>query len=582
MPQEDNFNQEVLRIRQNLEYNVKDDDLVLAIDKAMFESKDLKEEMDRIGKINKLYWKVGTAKDLSRIHPKKARVTSNRIFTDVETAIPILTSETPEPTIIGDVDNATQERIQKGLQIAYEVKYKLQSKLQCLIRHWFLFRLGVLKYRWDKDKGFITENVLTRKIGFDKRATSKENCEYVWEEMEDKLENLWTKFPKAKQELQRLYGKDNPKAKAKYIEFWGGNGEWVCWKLKQTILDKKKNPNWDYEDETNNLFELQQFPYLFLSVFAFGDETGLYDETSLVEETAPLQEGVNKLEQQIIDLNEGQKRVWVGSGEAISAQKFQELLNATGDFGVYYDRKAPAGALSQVQSGKPDASLFNNLSHLLNEIDNTIGIHSTTRGERAQQETLGGRQLLMGSDYGRLDLIVRNVEQIMEEWFNAYLHMLKVYSIETEVLRNGKEAVELTKEDIPQGLIVMIKKGSTLPTDEKSKVEHDIALANAGLLAPRRMFEDMKDPDPEKSFQELIEWLVMTGKVNPQALQGQTQQAPPPQQNQQPIQEGQQGNQLDRLNGILKSPQFQSLPPEEQKQIVIRGRQIVESIKQQQ
>ena len=77
--------------------------------------------------------------------------------------------------------------LQKGLKLAYEVKYRMQQKLQQMIRHWFLYRVGVLKYRWDKDKGFITEPVLPKKIGMDKRATSRDNCEYVYEEMEDTL-----------------------------------------------------------------------------------------------------------------------------------------------------------------------------------------------------------------------------------------------------------------------------------------------------------------------------------------------------------------------------------------------------------
>ena len=253
--QEQGIDKIVSDLRQNLEYNVKDEELVLAINKAVLESKDLKDVIDAIGRKNKLYWQKGTAVDLSRFHPKKSRITTNRIFTDVETAIPILTSEPPEPTVVGDVDNQLQEDLQKGLQIAYEVKYKLQQKLQCLIRHWFLFRIGILKYRWQKDKGFIVENVLPRKIGFDKRATSKENCEYFYEELEDSVENLIKKFPTKAKDIEGLYGKERAKAKVKYLEFWGGGGTWVCWKLNTIILDKKKNPNFDYEDETKNLFE---------------------------------------------------------------------------------------------------------------------------------------------------------------------------------------------------------------------------------------------------------------------------------------------------------------------------------------
>lgn len=566
----DELEQAIISTRKNLEYDAKDEDLIVAINKAIQDSKPLKEKMDEAGRRNKMFWVKGTEKDLSRLHPAKSKIISNRIFSDVETAVPILTSEPPEPTVIGEnITNELQVMLQEGLKIAYEVKYKMQQKLQCLIRHWFLFRLGVIKYRWDKDKGFLTENVLPRKIGIDPRSTSLDNCEYIFEQMEDTFENIQSKFKSKKKELTNLFGDIDAKTKVKYIEFWGGNGAWVCWKLRGMILDKKKNPNWNYDDEESNIFDNPHFPYILLNVFALGDETGMYDETSLIEESIPLQEGVNQLEQQILDLNEGQKRVWVVSGEAMSEGQAQALVNKTGDLLCYLDRKMPVGGIQQVQSGKPDASLFNHLNHLLSEIDNVLGIHSTTRGERKEQETLGGRQLLMASDYGRLDLIVRNVEQVMEEWYNAYLQMLKVYSVEAEVLSDGKTKVELIPQQIPSNILIMVKKGSTLPIDQRSKAENAIKLAN--LLSPKTVYEEMGYPNPDQIFAEFVQWLQMTGKIMPQGqMQGQGQG------------QGQEDiavQQLMQLRQIIQSPQFQQLSPEEQAEMTQKAEQIRQGIK---
>lgn len=571
------LNKDVLSYREKLQLNTPDDELVRAVDKAMKESIDLKDKIDKIGIKNKRYWISGTEKEAQDFHPAKAKITANRIFADVETAIPILTSEPPEPTILGKVDNDTKDRIQKALQLAYEVKYQMQQKLQRMIRNWFIYRVGILKYRWDK-KGFVTEVVLPKKVGMDKYATSKDNCEFIWDELEDTLENLEKKFPKQKDFLKQVAG-DNPKAKIKYIEFWGGNGEWVCWKLRDRILDKMKNPNWDYDNIDNNIFDTPQFPYIFLNVFNLGDESGFYDDTSLIEQAAPIQEGVSQLERQILDLNEGQKRVWVVSSQAMSETKAQALVNETGDLLVYLDRGAPAGSVGQVQSGKPDASLFNHLSHLLAEIDNIIGMHSTTRGERAQQETLGGRQLLMSSDYGRLDLIVRNVEQVVEEWYNAYLHMVKVYSDIGDTLYDTKtnEEIRLTGEMIPKGIIIMVKKGSTLPTDEVTKRANAIQLAQFGMIDPTTLFEEMSYTNTDKRTQDLYNWLVMTGKIQPpQQPSPATGQAQPTiaGQAQQPDQDSR-ARQVARINQILQSEQFKQLSPEEQLQITGRAKEIL-------
>ena len=551
----------VVAQRKLLELETKDEDLVGAINSAIAESVPLKEKIDKEGKRAEQYWQDGTSADLSQVHPKKAKIVNNRIFMSIETIIPILTSETPEPTIVGELDNATREKLNKVLKIAYEVKYKLQQKLQRITRHWALYKLGVWKYRWDD--GFITENVLTEKIGVDPRATDLENCEFMFELMEDKASDLVEKYPEKKTEItEKVGGEENLKSKIKYYEFWGGGGEWVAWKMGDIIIDKKKNPNFDYEDDENNLFKKPRFPYLLLNVFQLGRT--LFDSTSLIDQSIPLQDGISKLENQIIDLNEGLKRVWAASAEAMSYEQFQDLVNRTGDLGVYYDRKTPAGGIQLPLAGRPDTAIFNHLAHLIGQVDNIMGTHATTRGERSGQETLGGRKILMGADLGRLDLIIRNVEQLMEDWFNAYLHMIKVYSLEDTEFNNGEETVRLSKEEIPKGILVKVKKGSLLPTDKASRAEMAIKLAQFDKIDPESLFSELGYGHEVERTEKLFEWLRKTGKIQPE----------------QPGQAGAEDPRLARLKQQIESPEFQQLPPEEQQEIIGRAREIVEAIKQ--
>jgi len=184
---------------------------------------------------------------------------------------------------------------------------------------------------------------------------------------------------------------------------------------------------------------------LILNVFSLGDDNSLYDDTGIIQQAIPLQEAANKLERQIIDLNEGQKRVWATSG--ITEKVATQLVNETGDILVQLQGGNVKEQILEVKSGRPDSVMINNLTHLLNEIDNIIGMHSTTRGESNQAETLGGRKLLKGADMGRLDLIVRNIEQVVEKWYLAYLHMIKVYSEDGEVLRSERDNVEIKPEE---------------------------------------------------------------------------------------------------------------------------------------
>ena len=573
----------ILSERRSLELKSKDVDLVRAIDFAISESKSLKEIADKIGKRNELYWEKGTDIEPDSIHPKKAKITDNRIFMSVETILPMVTSRTPEPSIIGgNISNYIREKLIKVLTVAYEVKQKLQLKLQAVIRHWFLYRIGVWKYRWDE--GFTTETVRPEKIGIDPRATSLGNCEFMYELMEDKIGDLIEEYPKKKKEIIAKYGSDRMKSKIRYIEFWGGGGEWFVKKLGNIILDKGKNPNFDYgsdvkgkegEEEyepakegTYNLFKKPQFPYLILNVFNLGKN--LYDDTSLVELSISLQDAINKRKNQISDLTDEKKKMIIASSKAISKEEFQKFINKYGMVGIWLDNGEIADI--KVEGEQADASTFNDLSHSIGEIDNLMGTHSTTRGERGEQETATGRKLLQAGDYGRTETIVLRIEQLMEDWYNAYLHMLKVYSLEDAEFDDGEKTITLSRDEIPKGVVVMVKKGSTLPVDKASRAELAVKLAQFNFIDPLTLFEELGYGKEEERTQKLYDWLAKTGKIQPEQPTGQPGAAGGSPQ-------GQQQQQLARLKQVMSSEKFKQLSPEQQKPIIQQARAIVEKIK---
>ncbi len=563
--------------RQSLEYKAKDTDLIVAIDTAVREAKPLKDYVDKIGKRNETYWRKGTEVDPKKIHPARAKIVVNRIFMSVETILPMLTSRTPEPMIGGEITNDVREKLIKALTIAYEVKQKVQQELQKVIRHWFLYRIGVWKYRWDE--GFVLETVLPSKIGIDPRGTEDiKNCEFMYEQMEDTIEDLIEKFPKKKKQITAKYTKDRMKSKVGYIEFWGGKGEWVAWKMGNILLDKTKNPNFDYGEtpiegeepieptEPNNLFKKPQFPYLILNVFNLG--RNLYDDSSLIEQAIPIQDSVNKRKNQISDLTDENKKLITASSRAISKEEFQKFINKYGMLGLWLDN----GEITDIKTegGVADAATFNDLSHSISEIDNIMGTHSTTRGERKEQETLGGRRLLTGADYGRIDTIIIRIEQLMENFYNAHLHMLKVYSTEDATFSDGEETVKINRDEIPTGIMVIVKKGSTLPVDKAARAEMAVKLAQFQFIDPETLFTELGYGNEVERTQKLYRWLEATGKIQPQA-QGQPTG--------QPTGGGEKATQLARIKKAMTSPQFKKLPPEQQKEMVDRAREIVAQIK---
>ena len=568
----------IISERKALELDMEDKDLAKEIDTRILESKKLKKEIDKRGKEREKYWK-GDQLDLKRIHPKRAKIVDNRIFMGVETMIPILTGGIPEPEIEGKIDNELREKLTNTLKIAYEIKFGMKSKLRKFLRHWFIYYIGVFKYRWDE--GFITEVVHPFKIGFDNLADSLDNCDFMYELLEDTLANLIKKFPEAEKKIIKQFGKDRLGTKVRYVEFWGGGGEWVAWKLKDIILDKKKNPNFDYtgtkgekisktgeaieETSNNNLFKKPRFPYIIGNFFKLGGQ--IYDDTSLIEQGMPLQDATNKRKNQLSDLAEMNKRVWLASSQSITRQDFQLFLNKTGDYGLWLDQ----GDITQIKdiSGTPDSSMWQDLSHSIVEIDNIMGVHSTTRGERGQQETLGGRQLLMGADYGRLGAIAEDtIEEVIEEWYNVFFHMLKVYGTEDFEYNTKDTQISLLREDVPNNILVMVKKGTTVPLDRGSRMEMAIQLSAADKIPPETLFEEMGYSKPEERAEELKEWWREQGKLQPVAPAGMAGGAG-----------GEGTEQLARLKEIMQLPDFQALPDEEKMNYINQAREIVNRLK---
>ncbi len=552
----------ILEERHSLELKQKDDELISSINAAIAKSNILKLKNDKDSSTREEYWKLGATKGtLSKIHPKKAKTVNNRIWANTLTILPYWVNRTPEPTPVAEgLDNRAINRIVKSLQIAWEVDDNMKWKFQQTILHWLIHHIGVLKLRWNKEKeGIETISVLPRKIGFDPKATRLSNCDYFWEMLEDSAEELIEKYPSKKKQIINIAGgKDNLKSKLRYYEFWGGGGKWVAWKLKDVILHKEKNPNFDYKNPQNGVFKEPQFPYLILNCFNLGNS--LYDDTGIIDQAISLQDSASKLERQILDLNEGQKRVWLGSGEAVSKESFQKIINQTGDFGAYLDRKIPEGGLHLAMSGKPDASLFNDLEHLLSEIDNVMGVHAALRGQyQPGMSRIGmrGYGMMIQQDLAK-DLIVSRIEQLAEDWFNLYLHMTKVFSSDNIKFVGAGESVSMSKDSIPFGVKIMVKKGSMLPIDKESRAKMAMDLVKMRMAAPADVYNDLGYGDTTKRLTHLQEY--MQGQVVP------SDETP-------------EGKNLERLQKLLSSPEFQQLPDAQKAEAIQQARQITEAIK---
>ncbi len=513
-------------IQQWSTIDTSDADLIKIINKRIQNATKDFEELRTEGLRNERYWSKDHLQGIDlRWH--NSRIVQNRIYLNVETMVPIITSKPAEPviSIVNDEEEETQKSrdfissLQKVLlDKYYDEDYPQQELFEMIARHLLLFKIGIPKIVWYDDiDDFVVEFVHPHKmmVGADGYYSSD-----VWtaQYLEKSVKELVDEFPEKKDEfLLKLFPNagggieqfgDTPVG---FWEYMPEDGRYIVWKMRDVILQKKINPyiKWTDDkkfDKENNHFDYSKKPTMFLNSQTLGRH--IWDDTSVVSQAIPLQDGINLMQRIITDTSRDQG-ILVGAMELIDKD---ELYKYTGGYSekLAVTGSDPTKALHRVDPKKLEAFIQDNLLHLENALDNVMGVHSTTRGEKSSQPTLGQDQLSKEGDYGRIDGIVRGIERVASEIYSWEIQMMAVKYKEKHFQRilgnkRGKEFYKEFKEALKKGIKIIIKAGSTLPTDKRTQRDEAIELAKADKISNLDFFERMDYPNPKKMAQNL--WL---------------------------------------------------------------------------
>jgi len=173
-----------------------DDEELLELSKQWIKTWDqFAAKLEPLQKENERYWlgKQYTAVELaSDVRP----LYDNRIFSSLETVLPIVTRANPEPLVSSDNSEegeALADKVRK--QLAYQADYqRLKLKLKKVVRLWSLYMVGCVKVGWDMIQDDIRTNVIRpQKLILDPNATVDEDGytgEFVGEYRKDKAKIL--------------------------------------------------------------------------------------------------------------------------------------------------------------------------------------------------------------------------------------------------------------------------------------------------------------------------------------------------------------------------------------------------------
>lgn len=476
-----------------LKLSLPDDELLKLTKRWRTEGEDLQGKMKTVWDQNQRLW-LGTFDKGNTLNVQDWDVQENRIFSALETFLPILTRQNPDPLVTGS-DPQLVKRITEELQRLTDTQ-KLKLKIKRASRYWALKHLGVFKIEWDvetKEVKYIVKN--PEKLLLDPKGYIEDGLYYgrfIGEKISIIAKEFVKKYPKSKAYItQKVRG--NLDSYIEYTEWW--TNEYLVIQCGNTFPFKSKNPHFNYEtkEETvdefgeaeveivkpRNQFKKPMMPFSFLHIYE--TKASVFDETGLIQQAKPNQQGVNRRIRQIDKNVENQNNSLVMYG--IDEQKATNAVKQLNSGGaVIFQEKTTQGV--ERASGNPlPGDVYNNLIENKTTIDSIFATNAVTRGEDTRDQTVRGKIIAKQSDESRIGFLAEFMEQMVDYLYNYTVQMMYVYYD--------------NKEELPETpYVISVKEGSMIPKDPLTMRNEAIDLFNAGAMDILTLYERLDVEDP--------------------------------------------------------------------------------------
>jgi hypothetical protein len=477
------------------------------------------------------YW-IGKHKTDALDDLEGVRIVDNRIFSSLETFLPIATRANPDPLVSGD-DSPEGQSLAKDVKNALvhlADKLKLRMKLKSATRNWAINRIGVLRIDYDYIKDEIDIiSVHPKRLLLDPNGHIDESGyftgDWIGERVPVAASRLETMFPSKKAAITKK-AMDKKGTKLEIIKWWY-RGTDTFYTLDNLVLAKRKNAHWNWDAEVSridaetgeeikepvqgrNHFALPMAPYVFLGVFKTGIQP--HDDTSLILQNITLQDQVNKRYKQLDRNVDSQNNGIVVDGrlmdqaqaaEAASAKRKGAAIRVMGDVRSAVSFDSAPNIASDVWGVLQDAR---------SELEGIFGITGSTAQGLQKEDSVRGKIMANQQDSSRIGGgITEYIEQVADSTYNwmvqmMYVHYDDEHYFSTVGIQQGQEMIALKNSRFIKGVVVTVKEGSLIPKDPLTKRNEAIDLWSAGAIDPIALYTRLEDPDPMERTKQLILW----------------------------------------------------------------------------
>lgn len=540
--------EEIVLPEPSLELPIDDNDLLSIVTKKINASESFykdKLKLDKRRKENEDFW-LGKQLDPGKFDAWQVPTIDNMIWQNTETRIAIASGRMPDVIVTPTDETSEAKEVAKKLQDGLKLKVINDSVKRMVkdgLRQQHINFTAAIKVRWNKNIGdngdfeFYLCNPLA--IGIDHTATiphegfTADNAEIIYEYLEEPVSVVLSKFPNKREQLFQALGikKGTPRqlmSKMRYLEVWftwfdenGQQMEGVCWKYNNLILDKQKNPYFDWDgiqkaveglggepqvqEYFNNFFDRPRKPYIIFSHTNLGKCP--IDDTTPIEQSIPLQKSANKRLRQITEISDNAVPKKAFAGAYITKEDARRVTNDPEE-NIWFDGAEDVSkAVTTLRSDPPSPLLYQDLVGTRQQIDSKFATHSTTRGEVQSQESGVSKQITREGDLTISDDIVSIVvERVVSEMANWATQMMKLLYVEEHWVKDmGQDgelvAVALQQDLIQDGMAVSVSSSSS---DKAVRKDQAIGLADIQSIDPLTLFEELDVANPKERTRRMI------------------------------------------------------------------------------
>jgi len=495
--------------------------------------------IEKVQQTNYDYW-LGkqTKQTIEDMLDANRTLVDNEVFIGTETFLPIATRANPEPVVA--IDQATGDQTLADLvrnSLAYQAdRQKLRMLLKGCTRDWDLFKVGVLKLRWDNvENDIATEVINPRRMIFDKDGYVREGGiftgDYIGEVLTIQAGTLMELFPKSKDVIMSKAG--GKKGTKLQIEEWWYKNKDYFFTLDDHVLGKFKNHLWNYDgkDATGapiqgkNHLSQPMAPYIFLSVYS--TRTQPHDDTTPVQQALAVQDLINRRFRQIDKNAESTNNGIVVNGNLNSEQAAlaAEAVRKGGAIRIPDKNVDVRTAVMRLPAPPLAATVYENLRDARNIVSQLLGVSGSTPESIQEEESVRGKILVNQLDASRIGGgVTEFIEQIADTWYNCVLQIMYVYYDVPHFAKaigdyGAQELIQLKNTDLVGKIMVTVKEGSMVPKDPLTLRNQAVDLWSANGIDPISLGKALEMPDPYEYAKNLLMWkMISEGLLAPQAM----------------------------------------------------------------